>query len=266
MDERELNNILDECLDRLLVKGETIEQCLASYPGRAGELAPLLQTAVMVSEVTTIQPRADFRARARYQMHTELQTMGRKPKRSLFGWMPRWATVLAIVLAVMLAGSGTVAAASQGSMPDEPLYQVKLATEQVRLVLATSDLDKAALCTRFADERVAEIIYLADKGEAERIEQTARRLNNCLTMITQLATGSEEGALLLQQGDITADTNNRHARSWVQIRDTMSANAVDYPARLRLALSTAPESVKPALRAVIDELESGYGQAAEVSN
>ena len=32
---REFDNILDECLERLLVKGETIEQCLQSYPEHA---------------------------------------------------------------------------------------------------------------------------------------------------------------------------------------------------------------------------------------
>ncbi|GAI42438.1 unnamed protein product, partial [marine sediment metagenome] len=40
--EKEFDNILDECLERLLVNGETIEQCLQSYPEQAANLKPLL--------------------------------------------------------------------------------------------------------------------------------------------------------------------------------------------------------------------------------
>jgi len=35
---KEFNNVLDECLERLLVKGESIEQCLANYPEQAASL------------------------------------------------------------------------------------------------------------------------------------------------------------------------------------------------------------------------------------
>ena len=60
---RESDNILDECLERLLVKGETIEECLASYPQQADELKPLLQIALAAKKATAIQPHPEFRAR-----------------------------------------------------------------------------------------------------------------------------------------------------------------------------------------------------------
>ena len=64
---KEFNNILDECLERLLVKGETVEQCLASYPQYAAELEPLLQMAVAAKEASAIQARPEFKAKARYE-------------------------------------------------------------------------------------------------------------------------------------------------------------------------------------------------------
>ena len=63
---KEFNNILDECLERLLVRGDTLEQCLVSYPEQAGELEPLLQTALATKKALAIQPRPEFKARARY--------------------------------------------------------------------------------------------------------------------------------------------------------------------------------------------------------
>ena len=49
----ELNNILDECLEKVL-SGESIEQCLQAYPEQAAELEPLLQTALAVSQASAV--------------------------------------------------------------------------------------------------------------------------------------------------------------------------------------------------------------------
>ena len=186
---REFNNILDECLERLLVKGETAEQCLRSFPEYADKLEPLLETALTVKKASAIQPRPEFRDKARYQFYSALQRMEPRKGYSLFGWQTRWVAV-AVVLAFLLAGSGTVAAAG-GSMPDEPLYQVKLATEQVRLAFTFSDLGKAQLHAKLADKRVTEIVYLADKNEPEKIDLTTDSLNNHLTKMADLASTQE---------------------------------------------------------------------------
>ena len=143
---KEFDNILNECLERVLTKGETIEQCLASYPAYAAELEPLLQTSLVTKKALAIKPRPEFRERARHQFRSALQEMEQERERRffLFNWQPRWATAIIAVLVLLLASGGTVAAAGN-SMPDEPLYQVKLATEAVRLTLTPSALGKAEL-------------------------------------------------------------------------------------------------------------------------
>ena len=128
---KEFDNILDECLERLLVKGETIEQCLQGYPEQAADLKPLLQTALAARQAAAVQPRAEFKARARYQFHSALQEWVTRKRHPFLSWFPRWATVVTIVLGILLMGGGTIAAAGY-SMPDSPLYPVKLATEQVQ--------------------------------------------------------------------------------------------------------------------------------------
>jgi hypothetical protein len=188
---REFNNILEECLERVLIKGETVEQCLAAYPEHAAELEPLLQTALVAKEASAIKPRPEFRGRASYQFQQAIREMEAKKSRSFFSRQPQWATAIIVVIVLLLAGGGTVAAAGN-SLPGETLYQVKLATEAVRLTLTPSALGKAELYVKLADKRVAEIIEMADKGEVEQVEQTTQRLNTHLLAMTSLAVSGKE--------------------------------------------------------------------------
>ena len=182
---RKFNNILDECLERMLFKGETVEQCLAGYPDYAAELEPLLQTALDTKEITAIKPRPEFREKVSYQFQAALREMEPKKSRAFLNWQPRWATAVIVIVVLLLAGSGTVVAAGS-SLPDDPLYQVKIATEAVRLKLTPSALGKAELYVKLADKRVAEIIEMADKGEVKQVEITTQRLNAQLVAMANL--------------------------------------------------------------------------------
>jgi len=190
------NNILSECLDRIL-KGETIEQCLGSYPGQVKELEPLLRTVLAARIASKIQPRAEFRAKARYEFQSAMRAMAAKEsqRRPLFSlhwqWHSGWAIAIIAIIIVVLAGGGTMAAADN-SMPDSTLYSVKLATEEFQLALTSSDLDKTELNARFASRRADEIVYLASKGDVDHVNVTAERLSNNLESMTELA-GNESG-------------------------------------------------------------------------
>ncbi len=271
MKSREFDNVLDECLERLLTKGETIERCLQSFPKHADELKPLLETALATRQAAAIQPRLEFRNKAKYQFYAALQEMQSKRSRLFFSWQPRWAVAVAIVLVLLLAGSSTVAAAST-SMPDGLLYPVKLATEQVQLVLAPSALAKAELYTRLADKRVLEIARMATENKPEQIEQITRRLDTYLTKIadlssTQALKDSLTGAAAVEEAPSPVARANEGKKEQVksdrraQLRATVAHNATDNSARLRALLKTAPESAKPALQRAIDTLDSGYEKA-----
>ena len=267
---KEFDNVLDECLERLLVKGETIEQCLQDYPEQAAKLKSLLQTALAANEASAIQPRAEFRAKARYQFHSALQEVASHKHRPFFGWFPRWATVVIIVALILLAGGGTVAAASY-SMPDNALYPVKLTTERVQLMLTLSDIDKARLCTRLADRRVAEIIYMANKGDSQQVEAITQRLDKHLVMLTSLVPAAKEDSApralaplpelapseeAAAGKDSYTEENNR-----TKLKMTVARYAINHPEALRTALNKAPESAKPALRRSIIILVNGYERA-----
>ena len=263
----EFDDILNECLERLLVKGETVEQCLVSYPGQAAELKPLLEMALATKDVSAIQPRPEFRARARYQLSSALQST--KSKRPFLGWQPRWMTAIAIVLVLLLGGGGTVAAASN-SMPDEPLYPVKIASEQAQLVLTPSTQGKAELYARLVDKRVAEIIYVAEKGDVRRVEMVTQRLGNYLARVASLvSTQREESGQMRapapalapdgstgKAGDVNIQGNGR-----ARLRLALARYATEHPAALRAALQRAPESVKPALLRAVAVSVAGYERA-----
>jgi hypothetical protein len=189
---REFDNILNECLGRL-IEGESIEACLSRYPQYAAELEPLLRTAQDTLKATDIKPRPEFRQRAGYQFQAAIRDMPAKGRRDFFIILkPSLATIITVVI-VLLAGSGTVAASSN-SLPDSPLYQVKLATEAVRLALEQSPLGKAELNAQFADERVDEIVRMVGKGDAELIEKATDRMNKHLVAVANLTATGEATA------------------------------------------------------------------------
>jgi hypothetical protein len=185
--DKEFANIFDECLERILTGGETVEQCLASYPEHAAELEPLLQTALSAKETLDIAPRPEFKERARHHILTELRDLAERKQRRflLFGWQPRWATAAIAVLVLLIASSGTVAAAGN-SMPDQPLYPVKLVAERARLALIPSELGKAEYYAELVDRRVGEIVSMAEKGKLEQMEKTTERMNNQLMAMAVL--------------------------------------------------------------------------------
>lgn len=303
MKSKEFDNILNDCLERLLIEGQSLEQCLEYYPEQADELRPLLETALAAREASAIHPRPDFKAKARYQFRSALQEMEVGKGRSFWGWFPGWATVVAVVLVLVLGGGGTVFAAG-GSMPDNSLYSVKLATEEAQLTFTLSQMGKAKFCAQIADERVDEIAYMAERGEAEQVEMITRRLDDRLDLLVVLIEGrgllnlplpgaamappprAEEDSALPTLPPTTTEPpytqeppppdEAQHPpvaipppeKAWggdsqLQLMDTLTIDAVHNQATLRQVLEEAPEAVKPALLEAIAVSEDGYKAALE---
>lgn len=267
--DRQFDNILEQCLERLLVKGETIEECLASYPQQAEALKPLLQTAAAAKRIRTLEPSPEFRAKARYQFHRALQEAASRKRSPFFAWRSRWATAVAAVLVLLLA-SGSMVAAASNSMPDEPLYHVKLAVEQLQLRLTPSALGKANLYARLADRRVAEIKRMAQKGNVSLIELVTRRLDNQLTMIASLAVIHRQESSVLDKAlpSLAPEMETTDGRAFStqdgnrdRLVILLQQYAISHPAALRDLLAAAPEEVRPALLRAIAVALAGYENA-----
>jgi len=96
--------------------------------------------------------------------------------------------VIAFVLAtVMLLGGGATTVAAQDDLPTEPLYQLKLWTENARLSLAGDPQEQAALLMQMSQTRVEEMAGLIDKGIVPPA-QVQDRLEQHLQQALMLAT------------------------------------------------------------------------------
>jgi hypothetical protein len=184
---KQLNEIFDSCLEGLLTGALTIDDCLKQYPDYAAELEPLLRTAMSVENAAAIIPSPEMKDHVRYHLQLHMAHVGKPQRSSSRSWQPRWAVAVMSVLVVLLLGTGTVMAAG-GSMPGNPLYPVKIATEQVHLSLTASPVSKAELYGTYADRRVVELGYLAEKGDANtaEVERISKRYTYCMTEMSGL--------------------------------------------------------------------------------
>jgi hypothetical protein len=191
------DDILNECLDRI-IKGETIESCLAKYPEQANELKPLLLTARSARAMSNIQPRPEFKTKARSEFQAAVRDIQAKKSKRPSGfswnrsWQSAWSFSLAVIALLVIAGSGTVIAA-RNTLPDDALYSVKIATENVQLAVTSSEIRKAELNAKFADIRVDEIIEMTTTGDSQEVLAAANNLSVNMSNMAVLAGGGVSG-------------------------------------------------------------------------
>ncbi len=192
---KHLEEIFNECIERL-ERGDSIENCLMNYPEVAADLEILLRTAVNVHwRASMVQPRPEFKAyaRARFIGAQYAATQEKQPSHrpTIFSLQRAWVPALAMVLILVFSSVGTAAAASN-AMPDEPLYPVKLATEQVRLTMALSNEAKAELNVQLVETRSQEIVTMAAQGKSEQVAVVTDRLAQHLEAAEQAIVKIEE--------------------------------------------------------------------------
>ena len=150
-------DVLEACRVRLF-KGDSIEACLAAFPSHADALAELLPTAMRaLSVASNPDPARAAAARKRFLMTISAARENRTRSeaaryRGPLGWLMRIAVPAAIVLALSGSGFGLVNA-SDGSLPDSPLYPVKQGSNRVALLLARTPKDRAGVNARIANRQ-----------------------------------------------------------------------------------------------------------------
>jgi len=176
---RNLEDIFNECYERIRA-GESLQSCLARYPEHYAELKSLLETTFDIGRrASYIHPRPEFKHWAQVRLqgaqhHANQQMQVEKP--SPFSWWRQsWAVAVAAVL-IMLLTTGSTMAASSNAMPDQTLYPMKLATEEMQVAFAFSEESKAEIHTQLAETRATEIGVMANKGKTEHVAITAARL------------------------------------------------------------------------------------------
>lgn len=279
-----IEDILDNCLERVF-RGESIEAILKAYPKQAPELESLLKTSfVLIQEFSAIQPDAEFKARTQTRLQGMLYAKQEKPERGagIPIWHRRWALAMTAVLGCLLIGGGTFAASAY-ALPDESLYPVKLAGEQVRITLTSSDMDRTKLHIQFAERRAGEMVEMARQGKPDNVSKLTKQIANHLGKVhvmeqppvvepppvveeTPMAREKEPKALApipapapsvgveaFGEGKKTGEVERMLSQSRAESLDT-----------LRNALHKAPEKLKPVLEQAIENMEKDYDMTISI--
>jgi hypothetical protein len=252
----DLTQALADCLEAIEQTGATLEDCLTRHPEQQAALSELLPVAALLRSAPAIVPSLDFRANARAHLiarlparRTRLQTFSdglRSTPRSLASGAarrPALARVLIGLLIMILAGTG-VAYASAESLPNDPLYSVKLTVEQIRLVLAPDIFSYTALRLAFANERLQEIDRLIAVG---RELETVVALNDfdqqVRTAISRVQSVDDAAERRLLIAELT--------------------EAIDrYDQRLADVETRLPAAAQPALRQTRDKIRAALHEPA----
>jgi len=99
-----------------------------------------------------------------------------------------------ITMAMILGSAGATVFAAQGSTPDDPLYQVKMLSEELQLKLAFKEQTQLKLALKFADNRGEEIATLVEESQPIPAEVQVR-MQQQNEFALQLAAGMEGAAM-----------------------------------------------------------------------
>ena len=191
----DFDNILDECISRITLRGESVEECLASYPDYAVELEPYLRTAAQMGTTLSFTPAADAKERGRELLRGEMRRLRERGAGRHWPWLPRprftvpayrhLAVAMTSMSLALLVGVGTVAA-SGNALPGDLLYPVKEKREEVQLALTFSKKDKALTQLALSERRTEEISKLVQEGKGQHVDIAVQRLDQHLKSVAAL--------------------------------------------------------------------------------
>jgi|GEM_PF-2206473 len=218
-----MNPSLPEILDIAVARrqaGEPIAEIVADYPAHAAELRSLLETVAVLDTLTPVEmPSAAEMAADRRQFLQTVENSSvpvvslgfverlnkwigqkipkkpsnshvKKEKQPMIGSLIFKAS---LIFTLVFGSAGGTALAAAQSLPGSPLYPVKLATEETRLQLANNAAAEALLHLNFAQERVDEMVQLAQNGKPVD-ETTITRWQKHVNTALQLAKNSPDAA------------------------------------------------------------------------
>ncbi len=274
---RSYRSVLLECIDSMQ-DGATLDDCLDKYPRHSDRLLNDLLLADRISHT----PLAKSRAGAQDQGWAAAQDRIRQlrsgeiphapmaaPRSFGFGAILKPVAFAVVGLLFFVSAGGALAYAAQDSQPDEPLYGVKLAAEDVRLWVVFDDSRKAELLLEQSDSRMDDIVEMVSEGQAvpenaladmhSRNERAAEIMLDSpedTTLRTNVLAQAQrqEDLLVALWPQVAPDTTPEYARTVAQLHNT----------RLDGGTGAVVAAVRP------EELSGGIvdisGQATEIGD
>ena len=167
MKNKNLENVLQECIDKIRRGELTAIESLAYFQEHNETLYRLLETALALESVTLSPPSKQYKQASKNRIFYELMEEF-EPERSLpinvptprgtvrrpLGLQPIFTIVLVLILSFGVLVGGAQAADAAG--PGDFLYPLDLFLEDLRYTFALSDEARIKLRLEFAEERISE--------------------------------------------------------------------------------------------------------------
>jgi len=174
------NKILDECIDLILYKKYTIQECLEKYPDLRQNLSEDLQISIKIKNEFEANVNEESKMKAKNLLLDKFRTQSSYKSR-IFKIIPsklsnnlspiitKWSSIAAAILIFSTVGTTSLVSASSESNPDENLYPVKRAVENIRLTFTVDQGKKNELRLGYSHKRMSEITDMVDKGAFGRV-------------------------------------------------------------------------------------------------
>ena len=162
---------------------------------------------------------------------------------------------------------------------------MKLATENVRLALSSSDVAKTQVYATLVDRRMIEVERLMERGKTELAERTLARLRNYLEKISHLSPAgqsnigpdiTDEEPVTPEEPSVKPEVSVQDVAATVQAEERARLQVlwgryiVNHPDEIRTMLEEASPAVRPVLtRAIVVSVNSyvtSYQNALQKSN
>lgn len=167
--------VLSNCIKEIRSGKTTLADCLERYPLNRQELEPLINLALNIHEPPETKLDNNYKQITKAQLLQQIMSLRQNRARSFsdilslgipvhFGWARVVVSVLVVLILISSLAGGTVYA-SQNSLPGDMLYSIKTGSEDIRLLIAGSNSDKAKLNFEFARTRLEEMKKLMGSDE-----------------------------------------------------------------------------------------------------
>ncbi|MEA2639209.1 MAG: hypothetical protein QOF51_603, partial [Chloroflexota bacterium] len=171
--------VLDECLASVRAGRASVDACLARYPELADKLGSLLPIALAIQPpIISLTPERKTVAREALVATLAVEASRRSApivRIRIGGGVWRNSAAAAVAALLLLFTGNRALVSAEAALPGQPLYPLKTAIEEVRLVTAVSPDARVAVAVEIATKRLeeAERAAAVGNGEAEVVARTA---------------------------------------------------------------------------------------------
>ncbi len=198
MDKRPIEDIFDECYEKLL-SGMPIEEILSLYPRHASELRELLSVAKSMHRSSPVEASDKAMVSCLIKVGEAIQqqkerSFGARLQKLFFFPSVSWARGVALTLVIFFVVWGT-ANVSASSVPGDPLYLVKLITEKVKYFLAINPEGQVELKIVFSETRSKELVSKFNKDgqiDVETMKAMLKEAEASINLVANLPTKQQE--------------------------------------------------------------------------